>query len=257
MKWWTDSWNPVVGCTAAPGMEGCRNCYAKALHAMRRAALFNGKKIPPQYKRPFSQIQIMHNRVDNPKNWQKPRRIFVNSMSDIYHPQVSDEFIDRIFGTMMATQQHTYIISTKRIGRACIYHKGLIETAVNCGEPDPHRFMGHVHLLASASNQEEYDAVAPVVSSIPVGVSGVNLEPLLGPIKLKLMATYRTLEQVIVGCESGQDRRPCKMEWIEDIVGQCRRARVPVWVKQVPFGGGISTNAVNWPEAVQVQEWAE
>lgn len=122
---WTDTvWNPVTGCSKVS--EGCRNCYAFALHDMRHKAFLEGKKLPQQYAKPFSEIQLFPERLDQPLRWRKSRRIFVNSMSDLFHDQVPDEYLDQVFAVILAcatigNPEHTFQILTKRPERMLKY----------------------------------------------------------------------------------------------------------------------------------------
>lgn len=122
---WTDTvWNPVTGCSKVS--EGYRNCYAFALHNMRHKAFQEGKKLPQQYAKPFGEIQLFPERLDQPLRWKKPRRIFVNSMSDLFHDQVPDEYLDQVFAVMLAcatleVRNHTFQILTKRPERMLKY----------------------------------------------------------------------------------------------------------------------------------------
>jgi protein gp37 len=110
---WTDAtWNPVVGCTKVS--EGCRNCYAYSLHDMRHKAYSDGKKLPKQYALPFKEVQVFSDRLDMPLRWKKPRKIFVNSLSDLFHDDVPDDFISKVWDVMWACPQHTFQILTKR-----------------------------------------------------------------------------------------------------------------------------------------------
>lgn len=115
---WTDTvWNPVTGCTKVS--EGCRNCYAFELHEVRHRAYLKGKNLPRQYAKTFNEIQIFPNRLEQPLKWKKPRKIFVNSMSDLFHDQIPDEYLDQVFAVMLACAtldnfDHTFQVLTKR-----------------------------------------------------------------------------------------------------------------------------------------------
>ncbi len=115
IQWATHVWNPTVGCTRVS--EGCRNCYAFALHDMRHAAHKAGKKLPKQYAKPFTELQMIEDRLTDPLHWRKPRRVFVNSVSDLFHKDVPDAFLDRVFAVMALAKDHTFMILTKRAER--------------------------------------------------------------------------------------------------------------------------------------------
>lgn len=117
---WTDAtWNPTTGCTRVS--EGCRNCYAFQLHDMRHKAFLEGKQLPAQYAKPFKELQLFEDRLTDPLSWRKPKRIFVNSMSDLFHKDVPETFIDRVFAAMALAEWHTYQILTKRPERMAAY----------------------------------------------------------------------------------------------------------------------------------------
>lgn len=268
---WTEwVWNPVVGCSHA-GMKGCDNCYARVLHQQRFKAWFYHKweSAPLQYRYPFTQIQCLNDRLTQPLHWKKPRKIFVDSMSDLFHPKVPFAFIDKVYSTMMTAEQHTYQILTKRPARALEYYESVDKDQGECCEPNPTRYMRNVHLLASASSQAEVDKVVPTLLQIPAAVRGLSLEPLLGPIDAMKYWVNRprkgvrpedamrvSLDWVIVGCESGPNRRRCEIEWVRDIVRQCKEANVTCFVKQIMRDGKVfkltEENKYAWPNwAVQ------
>jgi protein gp37 len=113
---WTDAtWNVSIGCTRVS--PGCKACYAYALHDMRHEAHGRGKRVPLQYAKPFKEVQLMPDRLTAPLHWRKPRRVFVNSMSDLFHEDVPDEFIDRVFAVMALAKRHTFQVLTKRADR--------------------------------------------------------------------------------------------------------------------------------------------
>ncbi|WP_020473354.1 DUF5131 family protein [Zavarzinella formosa] len=120
---WTDrTWNPVVGCQKVS--PGCKNCYAKTLHDLRHKAFHKGKRMPLQYAKPFEEVQLIPDRLMDPLSWRKPQRVFVNSVSDLFHESVPDEFIDRVFGVMAMAKQHTFQVLTKRPERMLKYFHG-------------------------------------------------------------------------------------------------------------------------------------
>lgn len=121
IAWANEVWNPVVGCTRLS--EGCDKCYAFALHDRRHVAWKRGRwpAAPEQYHLPFSHVTLHPERLDEPLHWRKPRRVFVNSVSDTFHDQVPDVFIDRIFATMARSPQHTYQLLSKRPERMLTY----------------------------------------------------------------------------------------------------------------------------------------
>lgn len=195
---WTDAtWSPVTGCTKVSA--GCRNCYAETV-----ADRFWGK----QYgtvdgeRRRFTVVWTHPERLDEPLRWRKPRRVFVNSMSDLFHDAVPDEFIDCVFAVMALCPQHTFQVLTKRPERMRRYLSGddiaggwtrsdrwsnagaKIDAgrAFDCGCAP--QILPNVWLGVSAENQETADERIPILLDTPAAVRFVSAEPLLGPIDL-------------------------------------------------------------------------
>lgn len=123
IQWTDNSWNPVTGCTRVS--KGCDQCYAFTLHDQRHEVykrdngiyMKTGKPIPRQYALPFSEIQLMPERLEDPLRWKTPKKIFVNSMSDLFHSKVPDDFILQVFAIMNRAHWHTFQVLTKRPGR--------------------------------------------------------------------------------------------------------------------------------------------
>lgn len=289
---WTDAtWSPVTGCTKTA--LGCAHCFAE--HMTRRFwRQWNCQPPPNHFK-----VQLHPERLDKPLHWRKPRRIFVCSMSDLFHEDVPFEFIDKVMESIHQTPRHTYQILTKRPGR-------MAEYFLHSDKPR-HCYMrpGNTHLGVSCSTQADADKNIPILLQVPAAVRFVSLEPLLGPINVRPYITQginhcrscgwygdddgdlthgpvfpcpkcdndtyalpidEELDWVIVGCESGPKRRPCKLEWIRSIVQQCKEANVPCFVKQIDttelkpqgvLGCKVSRNPEEWPEDLRVQEYPE
>jgi protein gp37 len=208
IEWTEMTWNPVTGCTKIS--EGCRYCYAerfaKRLHAMGNA----------RYRHGF-QVTLHEDLVDLPKSWIRPRRIFVNSMSDLFHERVPEAFIQRVFETMVACPQHTFQVLTKRTRR-------LRELAPQLPWPK------NVWMGVSVENQTVVGRVDDL-RQVPAAIRFISCEPLLGPLELNLEG----IQWVIVGGESGPGARPMQAEWVESILRQCRRDNVAFFFKQ--WGG--------------------
>ena len=259
---WTDTtWNVVTGCSKVS--TGCRFCYAEAV-AKR---LWRG--------RPFGDVQVHQDRIYQPLSWKKPRRVFVNSMSDLFHEAVSYEMLDSIFAVMLLTQQHQYQILTKRPTAMRDYMRAP-ET--------PRRVRGNregppwkwpprnVWVGVSIENQATANERIPHLLTTPAALRFVSAEPLLAPVKLdevfaRHVTTDSNLDWVIVGGESGPQARPCAIEDVERIVKLCHALGTPVFVKQLgrrpviygstpvvlqdPKGG----NPEEWPESLRVREF--
>lgn len=246
IEWATHSWNVVTGCS--PVSEGCAHCYAEAM--TRRFWEQWGCEPPPDH---FG-VALHRERLLRPLTWKKPRRVFVNSMSDTFHPDVPHDFTLDIFEAMADASQHTYIVLTKRPQR-------MREFLRHCEDWDPTEWP-NVWLGVSAENQRRLDERLPILLGIDAIVRFVSLEPLLGPIDFVRAGgtdwwESGNLNWVIIGAESGPKRRECKLEWIRDIVEQCEAAAVPCFVKQLSINGKVSHNPDEWPPNLRVREWPE
>lgn len=203
---WTDStWNPVTGCTVVS--PGCAHCYAKTF-----AERFRGVPGHP-YEQGFD-LKLWPERLEVPLKWRTPRRIFVNSMSDLFHPDVPVAFIQQVFETMRQANQHQFQVLTKRPENA---------RAVASLLPWPE----NVWLGVSVENQR-WTTRVDELRQIPAAVRFLSCEPLLGPLQLNLDGIH----WVIVGGESGRRARPMRGDWAADIRDQCADASVPFFFKQ-------------------------
>ena len=206
IEWTEATWNPVTGCTKVS--PGCAHCYAETF-----AERFRGVPGHP-YEQGFD-LTLRPERVDLPLTWRRPRRIFVNSMSDLFHEDVPATFIVRVFETMRLADWHEFQLLTKRPARAAAI-------ASHLGSWPSNVWMGtSVENQAWTSRIEELRAV-------PATVRFLSCEPLLGPLQLDLSG----INWVIVGGESGPKARPMKPEWAEGIREQCRDAGVAFFFKQ-------------------------
>jgi protein gp37 len=252
---WTDrSWNPVRGCALVS--EGCRHCYA-----MNVAHRFSGAGQPyegltelgPAGPRWTGKVRLVEDALVEPLRWRKPQRIFVNSMSDLFHEDVPDAFLDRVFVTMLLSPHHTYQVLTKRPARMLAYCsddastgrvmrlaaeltdglKGVTRSIEH--EPDglTGMMLPNVWLGVSAENQPALDERLPLLLRTPAAVRFLSLEPLLGGIDIAKHRPGANRLWVIVGGESGHGARACQVWWIRNIVKQCECAGVPVFVKQL------------------------
>jgi len=233
---WTDStWNPVTGCSKVS--PGCKNCYAERL-AARLKAMGN-----PRYKNGFS-VTLHDDLLSLPLRWSKPRLIFVNSMSDLFHEEVPDEFVHRVFETMKRADQHIFQILTKRSQR-------LVELAPGLSWPS------NVWQGVSVEDSNHLWRIAHL-QEVPSAIRFVSVEPLLGPIpRLPLEG----INWVIVGGESGPNHRPIDRGWVVEIRDQCINAGVPFFFKQwggrTPKSGGRLLEGRLWDEMPAMIQTAE
>lgn len=203
---WTDAtWNPVTGCRKVS--PGCKFCYAE-----RFAERWRGIPGHP-YEQGFD-LRLWPERLRQPLRWRKPRTIFVNSMSDLFHEDVPDGFVFQVFDVMVQARQHRFQILTKR-------HQRLASLAAKLPWP-PNVWMG----VSVESNQ--WLGRVKALQHTSAAVKFLSCEPLLGPLDLDLT----DIDWVIVGGESGPKARPMQEQWALDILYQCRSANVPFFFKQ-------------------------
>ena len=210
IEWTEATWNPVTGCNKIS--PGCKRCYAERM-AKRLKAMGN-----PRYGRGFA-LTLHTDLVDLPLRWRRPRRVFVNSMSDLFHPDAPADFIRSVFETMRAAHWHTFQVLTKRADR-------LAELAPSLPWPD------NVWMGVSVENQS-YAWRIDHLREVPARVRFLSCEPLLGPLTLDLDGVH----WVIAGGESGPGARAMKMDWARSIRDQCDASGVPYFLKQL--GGPI------------------
>lgn len=245
---WTDmTWNPVTGCTKCS--PGCAHCYAERM-SKRLAG-----RVGYDRDQPFK-VTLHPDRLDQPRQAKKGKRIFVCSMSDLFHPDVPFAFIRKVFEVMAACPQHTFIVLTKRPERAAHWYHELIDdfgarTAtveeVNRGMPDT--FLGYpwplpnVWLGVTAENQEMADRRLPWLMTIPAVLRFVSVEPMLGPVDIRrwLDRWKKTdrgheftlgLDWVIVGGETGPAARPMNPRWFADLMKSVWCCGIPFFFKQ-------------------------
>ena len=228
---WTDAtWNPVTGCTKIG--PGCDNCYAA-----RFAERWRGVEGHP-YQQGFD-LRLWPERLAAPERWRKPKRIFVNSMSDLFHKGVPDAFVDRVFEAMERTSRHVYQVLTKRSSRMRGYVRRRYGEA---GAP------GHIWLGASIENRERAGRLEHLKRT-PAAVRFVSFEPLLGPIG---QIDLDEVAWAIVGGESGPGARPMKPEWARELRDQCRSREIAFFFKQWggprPKSGGRTLDGRTWDE---------
>jgi protein gp37 len=209
IEWTESTWNPITGCDKVS--PGCKHCYAERM-AERLQAMGQ-----PNYRNGF-ELTLQPQMLELPLRWKKPQTIFVNSMSDLFHKDVSLAYIQRLFGVMLRAHWHRFQVLTKRGDR-------LAELSPQIDWP-PNVWMG-----VSVENADYIERI-DCLRGTGARVKFLSLEPLLGPMpKLDL----RGIDWVIVGGESGPGARAMDPRWVTDLRNQCQRARVPFFFKQ--WGG--------------------
>jgi protein gp37 len=230
---WTDStWNPVTGCQKVS--PGCDHCYALTF-----AERFRGVPNHP-YTQGFD-LRLWPERLDLPLKWRKPRRIFVNSMSDLFHKDIPDEYIQRVFQTMAQADWHIFQVLTKRSAR-------LARMAPDLPWPS--------HIWAGVSVElDQYIWRIDQLRTVPAVVRFVSAEPLLGPLS---SINLEGIHWLISGGESGPGHRPCNIEWVQELRDHCQEMQVAFFHKQwggrTPKAGGRLLDGRTWDEYPKAHE---
>jgi protein gp37 len=257
IEWCDKVWNPVTGCTKISA--GCKHCYAEVM--AKRLRLIG----QPNYADGFA-VRTHPETIDVPIRWRKPSRIFVCSMADLFHEEVPDRFIDRVWATMLLAPHHTFMVLTKRATRMREYllaqerYDRVISAAnviraelpkyhlTQVGVSNPTTFPARwIHVGVSAENQEAAEERIPELLETPAAVRWVSAEPMLGPVDLWAFMKGATRDQslaklnsppmpgldwVVCGCESGPNARPMDLDWARSLRDRCIEANVPFFLKQ-------------------------
>ena len=209
IEWTEMTWNPVTGCNKIS--QGCKHCYAERmanrLHAMGME----------RYRNNF-EVTLHEDLITEPLKWVKPRTVFVNSMSDLFHEDIPFDFIRRVFDTMVQCPQHIFQVLTKRSERL---------RAIEGNLPWPE----NIWMGVSVENEKVMHRVQDL-SEVPSKIRFLSCEPLIGPLD---NIPLEKIHWVIVGGESGPGSRPMKVEWIDSILTQCRNYHTAFFFKQ--WGG--------------------
>lgn len=275
IEWTNETWNPTVGCTRVSA--GCDNCYA-VRHTRRLAGslpIYEGLVNPG--KGHFNgTVRTLPERLSIPLRWKKPRLVFVDSMSDLFHPSVPFDFLDRVFAVMALADRHTFQILTKRPARMATYFESKVLRIPEVSLDGAQRLLGidgdggtvpwplpNVWLGTSVESQDVNDRILDLVR-VPAAVRFLSCEPLLGPLSIGLLGTVpKTIRDwytivaeligwVIVGGESGPGHRPMDPEWARAIRDECVEAGVPFFFKQwggrTAKAGGRELDGRTWDE---------
>ncbi len=208
IEWTEQTWNPVVGCTKIS--PGCKNCYAEVMSRRLRAIGVAG------YEDPFTVVKALPNRLDEPSTRKKATMYFVNSMSDLFHPQVDQHFVHDVFDTIERCPQHVFQILTKR--------PHLIEGVMGARNIPANAWMG-----TSVENRRHGVPRIDELRSVKSAVRFLSIEPLLEDIG---SIDLRGISWVIVGGESGHKARPMEIDWVRSLRDQCRHQKVEFFFKQ-------------------------
>jgi len=210
IEWTEMTWNPTTGCTKISA--GCKFCYAEVM--TRRLQAMGIEK----YKDGFKKVRVHEDSLNIPYSWKGSKTVFVNSMSDLFHPEVTFEFIEKVFAVMNDTPQHTYQVLTKRAERLYELHHKLNWTKnIWMGvSVEDKRVTDRIDFLRETNAQTKF----------------LSCEPLIGPLQ---KMNLKNIDWVIVGGESGRKARPMSEQWVWDIKMQCQEQEVAFFFKQ--WGG--------------------
>ncbi len=232
---WTDAtWNPATGCTKVS--PGCKNCYAESL-SLRLKAM---KQKKYQYGFDYTEHET---ELQKPQHWKKPRMIFVNSMSDLFHESATDSFINDVFEIMMTTSRHTYQILTKRPKRMKEFVDKFISVRGGLDEIPNHIWLG--------TSVESHDYLFRIteLKEVKCKIKFVSFEPLLGSIHPNLEG----INWAIVGGESGPHARPIEEIWVKNLRDMCKNQNVVFFFKQ--WGGRWPKQKGNLLDGIKYQEF--
>jgi protein gp37 len=245
IEWTDETWNPVAGCDKVS--PGCDHCYAENI-----ARRFAGTKAFPDG---FA-VTLHPDRIERPLHWRRPRRVFVNSMSDLFHQDITDDYIARVFAVMQLAGQHQFQVLTKRAKRLFTLvgsrpFLDLVDDAreqlrPGCGDftwPAPNIWLG------VSIETDRYTFRADYLTETPAAIRFLSCEPLLGPLpSLNLSA----IDWVIAGGESGPGARPMDPDWARALRDDCVNLGVPFFFKQwggrTPKTGGRELDGRTWDE---------
>jgi len=218
---WTDAtWNPVTGCTKVSA--GCAHCYAETF-----AKRFRGVPDHP-YEQGFD-LKLWPGRLDLPLSWKERKMIFVNSMSDLFHEDVPDDFIKRVFDVMSQARHHIFQVLTKRSERMLAWTIAHFRSDNSMGD-DKIVWPPHIWRGVSIENQS-YTRRIKHLQKTPAIIRFLSIEPMLSPVYLDT-SFLEGIKWVIVGGESGPRAKPMKPEWVYEIQNQCKKYQVPFFFKQ-------------------------
>ncbi len=220
IEWTDETWNPVTGCARVS--PGCDHCYMFSMYPRLKAMNVRGYELGPD------RIRLLPERLDAPLRWATPRMVFVNSMSDLFHPHVPYEFVSDIFDVMReaaARRGHIFQILTKRPGRA-----------VGWWELNRERYGGICPegvWMGTSVESQKYAPRITVLARLPADIRFVSVEPMLGAVDLSQWLRQGDVHWVIAGGESGPGAREMEPDWAQDLRDQAAEAGVAFFLKQL------------------------
>lgn len=265
IEWTNQTWNVVTGCSKISA--GCKNCYAE-----NYAQRFWGA-------RKFTDIMLHEDKLNYPLTVKKPSMFFVNSMSDLFHHKVPDDFIIKIFTTMMIAPRHTFQILTKRSmamkdfvdqflhglslsGNAKLLFKEGMKSDVLLDYFGKNKFPENVWLGVSVEDEENLGRIRHLIKT-NCAKRFVSFEPLLEPIdffnwtfKTDLTdAEIKKISWAIIGCESGHKKRNFELIWVRKLVAELKRFGIPIFIKQLNIDDKVEKDINNFPKDLRIREY--
>ncbi len=246
---WTDAtWNPTTGCTKVS--RGCDNCYAEALAHRLLSDTYRRRlpvvQSPENLADPFA-VRVWPDRLGIPRSWKAPRRVFVNSMSDLFHADVPELFVRRCFEAMLEADWHEYQILTKRPSRAARF------VARNSDLFEQNGLPAHIWIGTSVEDQAVSHRIRHLLA-VPAAVRFLSCEPLIGALSIAgdLEEPDPGVHWVIAGGESGVGARPMELSWARRLRDECDALGIPFFFKQwggrTPKAGGRELDGRTWDE---------
>ena len=248
IQWCNATWNPIIGC--AKISAGCQNCYAEKM-ARRLSTMpvteWSYRNVIDIHGKWNNATFLNDNTLEKPFTWKTRKLVFVCSMGDLFHESVPFAWVDEVIRVIRWTKRHTYLFLTKRPERMRDYFSTYVPEKYLMDNGDT---LENLWLGVTCENQRMADQRIPILLQIPAKGRFVSVEPMLGWVNLSgwlgsINCLYRNclypttlnkIDWVIAGAESGPGRRPCKIEWIEQLITDCENLNIPIFIKQI-FAG--------------------
>ncbi len=275
IEYLTHTWNPIaMRCT--PVSAGCAYCW----HLAMAKRLARNPKICNEFKNAYAGAippVLIHTEIDAPLHKKKPTRIGVQFMGDLFHEDITDEFIDKVFETICGCRgRHSFFILSKREKRMFDWFDHAMKISPGWFYPHGQGILDlwQTFIGVSVENQATADERIPILLQTRAAHRWVSIEPMLGPVDLsewfglyeydegkyalKVGSRWKdSPDWIVCGGETGPGARPMEIEWARSVVNQCRAAGVPVFVKQLTINGRISKDMSEWPEDLRIKEMPE
>lgn len=233
-----ETWNTTVGCTRVSA--GCDNCWAYDFYHLFEGAMTHSELLGILNEYDWTgKVELCKWRLRQPLHWKRPRRILVNATSDLFHKQVPTSYLKEVFAIVQQCPQHTFLGLTKRPRRAARLAKYTRE-------------LENWWVGVSVENQRTATRRLEIASWIPAKYHWASIEPLLEGIWLPSIVK-NAIDWIVIGAESGSNRRPCDLEWVRGLVKQCCSYRIPVYIKQLDINGKCNHHIEEWPVDLRIQ----